>query len=118
MSVADVFALPLRGTGAARSPLLRWRRSRAWQRFARNRLAVVCALFLVALAAVVLLAPLVLPYRPDEGNLLESLEGPSLAHPLGTDNARARHPDPRALRRPGLAAVGLVAVAISLRSAP
>jgi peptide/nickel transport system permease protein len=114
MTMADVVALPLRGTSAARGPLLRWRRSRAWQRFARNRLAVVCALFLVALTAVILLAPLVLPSGPEEGNLLESLEGPSLAHPLGTDT-NGRDILTRLLYGGRVSlSVGLVAVTLSL----
>jgi peptide/nickel transport system permease protein len=60
-----------------------WRRS--WRRFAQNRLAVWSAAFLVVLWAAVAVAPSVLPYSHDSVNLLESLDPPSLAHPLGTD---------------------------------
>jgi peptide/nickel transport system permease protein len=85
MSVAGAFVAGRASFGLGTFGLFAFRRSRAWQRFARNRLAVLCAGWLLLLTALVVLAPFVLPYQPDEGLLLESLEPPSLAHPLGTD---------------------------------
>ena len=63
----------------------RWKRSRAWQRFVRNRLAIIATVALLVIAVGVVLGPSAIPYSHDEGNLLESLEDPSLTHPLGTD---------------------------------
>jgi peptide/nickel transport system permease protein len=60
-------------------------RNRGWRRFRRNRLSIVAAGFLLLLVVLVVFAPAVLPYAPDATNLMESLELPSLAHPLGTD---------------------------------
>lgn len=48
-------------------------------------LAVASATFLVLLWGLVLGAPAVLPYAPNTVNLMEALDPPSLAHPLGTD---------------------------------
>jgi len=58
----------------------------ALARLARNRLALVSGCFLIALVLVAVAAPLVAPYRPDAQDYDHLLEGPSLAHPFGTDN--------------------------------
>lgn len=45
--------------------------------------AAVAVLVIMALAAI--FAPWVAPYDPNMPNLMDALQGPSLAHPLGTD---------------------------------
>lgn len=60
----------------------------AWQRFRRHRLALVSAGLLIVLAGLSLAAPLVagaLGVFPDTVDLFHRFEGPSAAHPLGTD---------------------------------
>ena len=58
------------------------------RRFLRNRLAVGAGVFLVLLGLAALAAPLIaalLGSDPEKVNLLAIGQGPSLAHPLGTD---------------------------------
>ena len=55
------------------------------RRFARNRLAVGGALFLVALMLAALFAPFLTPYEPLRTDPLNAFAPPSSAHPLGTD---------------------------------
>lgn len=47
---------------------------------------VICAAILVVLVAALALAPLIAPYPPLAQDLARTLEGPSAAHPLGTDD--------------------------------
>jgi len=59
-----------------------------WRRFLRHRLAVASAVVLILLIAAALAAPLVesaLGVDATEVDLLARFEGPSAAHPLGTD---------------------------------
>ncbi len=56
-----------------------------WARFRRRRLAVACAGFLLLLVLVAVFAPLVARFDPNEGNLLDTLQGPNATHWLGTD---------------------------------
>ncbi len=59
-----------------------------WRRFLRHRLAVASAVLLILLIAAALAAPLVesaLGVDATEVDLLARFEGPSAAHPLGTD---------------------------------
>lgn len=51
----------------------------------RNRGALLGAGILVLLALVAVLAPLLTPYDPTQQDLAVAFDGPSLAHPLGTD---------------------------------
>jgi len=51
----------------------------------RNRAAVVGAGILVVFTLVAIFAPLLTPYDPTKGDLQIAIQGPSLAHPLGTD---------------------------------
>ena len=55
------------------------------RRLAGNRLVLAAAGVLVVLVAVALLAPLMAPYDPAFQSLADSLQGPSRAHLLGTD---------------------------------
>jgi peptide/nickel transport system permease protein len=57
----------------------------AQRRFLRNRVAVLAALYLVAMSLVALLAPVIAPYDPNEGDILAIHTRPSRAHLLGTD---------------------------------
>jgi ABC-type dipeptide/oligopeptide/nickel transport system permease subunit len=70
------YAIPEEGASPA------WRTLR---RLFRRRLAVVCLSTIVVLYGVGALAPVVAPYGYAEQNLDASFQGPSLAHPFGTD---------------------------------
>ncbi|MDO8670146.1 MAG: ABC transporter permease [Dehalococcoidia bacterium] len=57
-----------------------------WQRFAANRIALVCLIIIiVGLYITGIFAPLLSPYSPMDQNLSAVEKGPSLAHWLGTD---------------------------------
>jgi peptide/nickel transport system permease protein len=56
-----------------------------WSRFARNRLALAGAGIVGILFLTAIFAPLLAPYDPNEIDPFNILEGPSLAHWLGTD---------------------------------
>ena len=84
--------------------------------FSRNRTAVAGLIVVGALYAVALLTPLVAPFDPNlQGNLLtERYVGPSLLHPLGTDQF-ARDVLSRLLYGARISlSIGFVAVAISV----
>ncbi len=68
---------PARGT----SP---WRE--AWRRFRRHRLAYASLFVLLALVLAVVLGPLVWKVPINEIDFSAQLQGPSLKHPLGTDD--------------------------------
>lgn len=68
--------------GAARPERLR----RAWRAFARNRLAVAGLAVVAAFLLAALLGPWLAPYDPNAQDLPAQLQGPSRAHPLGTDD--------------------------------
>ncbi len=58
----------------------------AWRRFRKHRLAVASAVVLSLIILAVLVGPLVWTVPIDEINFGAQLQGPSLAHPLGTDD--------------------------------
>jgi peptide/nickel transport system permease protein len=58
----------------------------AWRRFRKHRLAVVSAVVLSLMILGVLLGPLVWTVPIDEIDFTARLQGPSLAHPFGTDD--------------------------------
>ena len=58
----------------------------AWRRFRRHRLAVVSAAVLSLLALALIFGPLVWRVRINAIDFAAQLQGPSLAHPLGTDD--------------------------------
>ncbi|MFN6998812.1 MAG: ABC transporter permease [Elioraea tepidiphila] len=58
----------------------------AWRRFRKHRLAVASAVVLSVIILAVLLGPLVWRVPIDEIDFSVRLEGPSWAHPLGTDD--------------------------------
>ena len=47
---------------------------------------VVCSIILAVIIAALALAPVIAPWPPLAQDLLNTLQGPSLAHPLGTDD--------------------------------
>lgn len=58
----------------------------AWHRFRHHRLALVGVTLLGVLAALLLFGPLVYRTPRDEIDFKAKLQGPTLAHPLGTDD--------------------------------
>jgi peptide/nickel transport system permease protein len=58
----------------------------AWRRFRRHRLAVASAVVLALMVLAVVVGPLVWTVPIDEIDFSARLEGPSWAHPLGTDD--------------------------------
>lgn len=61
------------------------RAAEALRRLRRNRLSFVGVLIVIVLLAAVAFGPLLWRVDPIQTDLLHRLEGPSLAHPLGTD---------------------------------
>jgi peptide/nickel transport system permease protein len=58
----------------------------AWRRFRRHRLAVASAIVLLAIVAAILVGPLLWRLPINEIDFTAKLEGPSWAHPFGTDD--------------------------------
>ena len=58
----------------------------AWRRFRRHRLAVASAVVLLLIVAAIALGPLLWPVPINEIDFTAKLQGPSWAHPLGTDD--------------------------------
>lgn len=58
----------------------------AWKRLKRNRMAMVGMVIIIVLILCAIFAPLIAPYRYDYQDYNAFLQGPSLAHPMGTDN--------------------------------
>ena len=57
----------------------------AWYRYIRNRAALVAGGVFVLLLLYCLIWPVVSPYDPNDVQFDQARQGPSLAHPLGTD---------------------------------
>jgi peptide/nickel transport system permease protein len=60
-----------------------WRRN--WAKLKRNKAAMVGGVLILIYVLTAILAPLLYSGNPSAPNLIMSLEGPSLMHPLGTD---------------------------------
>ena len=58
---------------------------KAWDRFARNRLALMSLIFITTIGIMALAAPWVTPMSYEEQNISRRLETPSLIHWMGTD---------------------------------
>ena len=56
-----------------------------WDRLWKRKLAIVSLGILICLFIVAAAAPIISPYPPNQTDMLATLEGPSGAHPLGTD---------------------------------
>ena len=59
--------------------------SESFQRFCKNKVAVVSALILISLIIICFIAPLITSYNPEKQALSERLLSPSLKHWWGTD---------------------------------
>jgi peptide/nickel transport system permease protein len=58
----------------------------AWRRFRRHKLAVASGIVLIVMFAAVALGPVIWPVPINEIDFSAKLQGPSWAHPLGTDD--------------------------------
>ena len=58
----------------------------AWRRFMRHRLALASLFVLLAIVVLVLFGPLVWKLAINDIDFSTKLQGPSLAHPMGTDD--------------------------------
>jgi oligopeptide transport system permease protein len=67
------------------APVLAGRTETGWQRFRKDRAAVVAAWFLVAIAVACVLSPWIAPYPYQKQDLALGAVGPCPAHWLGTD---------------------------------
>src|ERR1700674_1915842 len=76
--------LTLASPSAERRTYSPWRES--WRRFRRHKLAVVSAILLLVLVLAVVFGPLLWRVSINDINFNARLEGPSLAHPFGTDD--------------------------------
>jgi peptide/nickel transport system permease protein len=56
-----------------------------WRRLKRNRAAIVGGLIVLLFVSIAILAPLITPYPPNEGDLTKRLKPPSREYLLGTD---------------------------------
>ena len=56
-----------------------------WRRLKRNRAAIIGGVIVLLFVAIAILAPLIAPYSPDEGDLTKRLNPPGREHLLGTD---------------------------------
>ncbi|MEI3613162.1 ABC transporter permease [Pseudogracilibacillus sp. SO30301A] len=57
-----------------------------FHRFKQERIAFISFIFLVMLSVVAIFAPFIVPYDPNQQDLVNVLANPSLSHWLGTDN--------------------------------
>src|SRR5688572_33164174 len=57
-----------------------------WRRAARSPTLVAGAVLMALIVGAALTAPLLTPYDPSRHDLDHTFEGPTRAHPLGTDN--------------------------------
>jgi len=80
-SPTDSVAAPAERSGRRYSPTLD-----AWRRFRRHRLAYYSGWVLLAMVLLIVLGPLFWPIPINEIDFTARLEGPSLRHPLGTDD--------------------------------
>ena len=84
-AMTAVRVAPYGATGlAAARPQSLWRNF--WRRFCRHRLALLGMTALMVLTLSTLLGPLVYRHRINDIDFAVSLQGPSLTHPLGTDD--------------------------------
>lgn len=59
----------------------------AYRRFKRNKIAVLSAIFLIAMIVIAALAPFITPHNPNQVNILMPHQPPSGEHWLGTDES-------------------------------
>ena len=58
----------------------------AWRRLLRNRVTLTGLVVVAVIVLLALLAPLIAPYPPQQGNAAATLRPPSWSHPFGTDS--------------------------------
>ncbi|MCW5849180.1 MAG: dipeptide/oligopeptide/nickel ABC transporter permease/ATP-binding protein [Anaerolineae bacterium] len=91
MNIVETSSVALAGSQDARSESNVQARAyvsspgRAWRRFRRQPAAVLSAAFILALYLISVIGPWVAPYGPLAGDLRATMQGPSAAHWLGTD---------------------------------
>ena len=76
--------LTLASPSAERGGYSPWRET--WRRYSRHKLAVVSAFLLLVLILAVLLGPFLWRVKMSDIDIVAGLQGPSLAHPFGTDD--------------------------------
>jgi len=81
-AISNVGTQPVAATAAK---ITERKRNRAWQRFLRNRRAVVGLVLLIVFCLMALLAPVLAPFPADAQVLADRLHEPSAKYPLGTD---------------------------------
>ena len=79
----DAAVVALRGKARSRQ-VTPW--TEAWRRFRRHRLAVASAVVLLAMILAVAFGPLLWRVQINDIDFTAQLQGPSWAHPLGTDD--------------------------------
>ena len=86
----------------------------AWERFRRHKPALIGLAVVLLFSVASLAAPVISPYSPTKTNLSAMLEGPTAAHPMGTDEL-GRDLMARVLYGGRVSlAVGVLAVALSV----
>lgn len=76
--------LTLASPSAERGVYSPWRET--WRRFSRHKLAVVSAFLLLILILAVVVGPFIWRVSINDIDIVAGLQGPSLAHPFGTDD--------------------------------
>lgn len=76
--------LTLASPSAERRVYSPWRET--WRRYSRHKLAVVSAFLLLVLVLAVVFGPFVWRVKIDEIDIVAGMQGPSPAHPFGTDD--------------------------------
>ncbi|WP_426422696.1 ABC transporter permease [Bradyrhizobium genosp. A] len=76
--------LTLASPSAERRVYSPWRET--WRRFSRHKLAVVSALLLLILILAVVVGPFIWRVSINDIDIVAGMQGPSLAHPFGTDD--------------------------------
>ncbi|QPF86168.1 ABC transporter permease [Bradyrhizobium genosp. L] len=76
--------LTLASPSAERRGYSPWRET--WRRYRRHKLAVVSAVLLLLLIAAVVIGPFIWRVAINDVDVVAGLQGPSLAHPFGTDD--------------------------------
>src|ERR1700761_9157226 len=108
----DVASVAIGRAPARRRPVSPW--AEAWRRFRRHRLAVASTALLLVMILAVAFGPLVWRVQINDIDFAAQLQGPSWAHPLGTDDL-GQDLLARMLYGGGiLLAVGLAAMSVSV----
>ncbi|WP_234684556.1 ABC transporter permease [Bradyrhizobium monzae] len=76
--------LTLASPSAERGAYSPWRET--WRRFSRHKLAVVSAFLLLILILAVVVGPFIWRVSINDIDIVAGMQGPSLAHPFGTDD--------------------------------